>query len=88
MTRTNPRKIPRTEADCRKSYARGIGDGVRLTRAIVLSVLLDKYGAEDQIRDMWRDIVKLSEEAKEGRVDLFDLERVLAEEYGIDCKIV
>jgi hypothetical protein len=84
--KTNPNKIPRTEADCKREYLRGIGDGVRLSRAIMLSVLLDKYNAQDYIIDVWHDFEKLSVEIKEGRVNIFDLERVLLEEYDIECK--
>lgn len=84
--KTNPNKIPRTEADCRREYDRGIAEGVSLSRAIVLSVLLDKYAAADYIRDIWADVLKLSAEIVEGRVKLPDLERVLLEEYGIECK--
>lgn len=84
--RTNPRKIPRSEADCRREFARGVTDGVSLSRAILLTVLLDKYGADDWIVDYWQDVVKLSEEVRENRVNLFDLERVLREEYGIECR--
>lgn len=82
----NPRKIPRTEADCKREYGRGVTDGVSLSRAILLTVLLDKYGADDWIVDYWQDVVKLSEEVRENRVNLFDLERVLREEYGIECR--
>jgi hypothetical protein len=84
--KTNPNKIPRTEADCKREYLRGIGDGVRLSRAIMLSVLLDKYNAQDHIIDVWHDFEKLSVEIKEGRVNIIDLERVLLEEYHIECK--
>lgn len=84
--KTNPNKIHRTEADCKREYLRGIGDGVRLSRAIMLSVLLDKYNAQDYIIDVWHDFEKLSVEIKEGRVNIFDLERVLLEEYDIECK--
>lgn len=40
--KTNPRNVPRTEADCKREYLRGIDDGVRLSRVIMLTVLLDK----------------------------------------------
>lgn len=84
--KTNPRKIPRTEADCKREFARGVTEGVSLSRAILLNVLLDKYGADDWIVDYWQDVIKLSEEVRECRVNLFDLERVLREEYGIECR--
>lgn len=84
--KTNPRHIPRTQADCEREYLRGLGDGVHLSRVIMLSVLLDKYGARDYIVDIWHDVEKLSIECKERRVSVYDLERVLLDEYDIDCK--
>ena len=84
--KTNPNKIPRTEADVKKAYLDGIGDGVRLSRVIMLTVLLDKFNARDYIMDVWKQVEKLSIECKEGRVSVFDLERVLLEEYDIECK--
>lgn len=84
--KTNPNRIPRTEADCKREYLRGIGDGVRLSRVIMLTVLLDKFNARDYIMDVWKQVEKLSIECKEGRVSVFDLERVLLEEYEIECK--
>lgn len=82
--KTNPRRIPATAADCKREFMRGCGEGVRLSRAIILSVLLDKFNAADYIGDIWGAILKLSEEVVEGRVNVADLERVLADEYGID----
>ena len=84
--KTNPNRILRTEADCKREYLRGIGDGVRLSRVIMLTVLLDKFNARDYIMDVWKQVEKLSIECKEGRVSVFDLERVLLEEYDIECK--
>lgn len=84
--KTNPNRIHRTEADCKREYLRGIGDGVRLNRVIMLTVLLDKFNARDYIMDVWKQVEKLSFECKEGRVSVFDLERVLLEEYEIECK--
>lgn len=84
--KTNPNRINRTEADCKREYLRGIGDGVRLSRVIMITVLLDKFNARDYIMDVWKQVEKLSIECKEGRVSVFDLERVLLEEYDIECK--
>lgn len=84
--KTNPNKIPRTEADVKKAYLEGIGDGVHISRVIMLSVLLDKWNARDYIMDVWHDVDKLSTEIKEGRVKVFELERVLIDEYDIICE--
>jgi hypothetical protein len=81
--KTNPRRRPATAADCKREYLRGCGAGVSLSRAIILTVLLDKFNAADYIPEIWA-VLKLSQEVMEGRVSVADLERVLAEEYGID----
>ena len=49
----------------------------------MLTVLLDKFGMEDQIKDVWAAWIKLSEEVLEGRVKLHELRNVLRKEYGI-----
>lgn len=82
--KTNPRRRPATAADCKREYLRGCGAGVSLSRAIILTVLLDKFNAADYIPEIWAAVLKLSQEVMEGRVSVADLERVLAEEYGID----
>lgn len=81
--RCNPRKIPRTQADVDKAWERGVMDGVSNACAIFLTVLLDKYNGGEYIKDVWKDINKLSEEVKEKRVSVSDLRRTLLEEYDV-----
>lgn len=71
------------KAEVRKAEERGQSEGLSLAMALMLTVLLDKYNAQDYIVDIWRDIEKLSEEVKEERVDLNDLRNVLRKEYKI-----
>lgn len=81
--KTNPRKIPRTQADCDRAWQKGVVDGVSNACAIFLTVLLDKFDGADHIYDVWQEINKLSEEVREKRVSVPDLRRTLAEEYGV-----
>lgn len=83
--RTNPMKIPATQADVDRALERGVRDGVRSASAIFLTVLCDKFSGGDYVADVWAEINKLSEEVMEHRVSLKDLERVLEDEYGIVC---
>lgn len=83
-SKTNPRRQPATRADVDRAWRRGVDDGVNCSTAIFLTVIVDKYGMEDRVADVWRDVLKLSEEVKEKRVSLADLKRVLKEEYGIE----
>lgn len=84
MTKTNPRRRPATEADVRKAWGDGVNTGVRNAAALMLTVLVDKYGMAEQIPEVWQQICKLSEEVAEGRVSFADLRYVLKEEYSID----
>lgn len=80
----NPRRTPATGADVKKAWERGVLDGVSNASAIFLTVLVDKFGGADYIRDVWLEINKLSAEVAEKRVSVPDLRRVLLEEYGIE----
>lgn len=79
----NPRTRPATQADVKKAWEKGVLDGVGNASAIFLTVLVDKFGGADHIKDVWLEINKLSEEVKERRVSVADLRRVLSEEYNI-----
>jgi hypothetical protein len=81
--KTNPKKRPATEADVRRAKAQAVNDAVRMTSAIFLTVLCDKFGGADYIPDIWNAVNKLSEEIKEKRVSVPDLIRTLNEEYDI-----
>ena len=57
---------------------------ISLCLTLMLTVLLDKFGMDEQIRDVYEYWNKLSEEVIEGRVKLHELRNVLRKEYGID----
>lgn len=80
----NPRRTPATRADVKKAWERGVLDGVSNASAIFLTVLVDKFGGADYIRDVWLEINKLSAEVAEKRVSVPDLRRVLLEEYNVE----
>ena len=82
--KTNPKKIPRTEADVKKAFETGVKRGSDVATVIFLTVLLDKFGFDQQrIIKCYHHVMKLSEEIAEKRVSIADLTRVLLEEYGI-----
>ena len=56
---------------------------VSLALVLMFTVLLDKYGADDYIQDIYKDFNKLAEEVLEGRVKLHELRNVLRKEYEI-----
>lgn len=82
--RTNPTKIPKTQADVDRAYARGVKDGADHGAIVIMSVLLDKFNAADYLPDIWKEIGKLSQEIQEGRVSIADLRTTLKEEYDYD----
>lgn len=82
--KTNPRKIPRTQADVDKAWDEGVLVGVHNASAMFMNVLLDKYDGADKIRAIWDDMSKLSEEVIEGRVKIPEITRMLKEEYDIE----
>lgn len=66
-----------------RAWQKGVLDGCSNASAIFLTVLVDKSDGEDKVTDVWKEIVKLSEEVKERRVSVADLRRTLREEYGV-----
>lgn len=79
--KTNPRRRPLSEADVPKIR----DEAIHLAFAIFLTVLKDNMGCNnDEIVFAWERADKLSQEAKEGRVKLWDLVSMLKEEYNID----
>ena len=84
MSKVNPKKKPKTQADVDRARGDGINDGVKISCAIILTVLSDKFDFADRIDDLWREINKLSEEVKERRVSVSDLRHTLLKEYGIE----
>lgn len=82
--KTNPHKIPRTQADVDKAFDRGVLIGCSNAAAMFLTVICDKFNGADYIPDIWREINKLAEEVAERRVSVSDLRATLREEYGIE----
>ncbi len=81
--KVNPRKRPLSEADIPKIR----DEAIHLAFAIFLTVLKDNFGFNnDQIVYAWERADKLSEEAKDGRIKLWDLVGVLRDEYNIDLE--
>ena len=82
--KTNPKKIPKTQADCKKAFEDGVKNGSNTTSTIFLTVLLDHFGFDQQkIVKCYHAVMKLSTEIAEHYVSISDLRHVLLEEYGI-----
>lgn len=82
--KTNPNKRPATHADVLRAKREAVHEAVRMTRAIIFTVLLDKYGEDPAVmKDIWQKVCILSDEIVERRVNVADLICVLREEYGL-----
>ena len=81
---TNPRRIPKTQEDVDRAYDLGVKDGSDRATVILMSVLLDKFGAAPYLPELWAAVSKLSQEIVEGRVSVSDLRTALREEYDYD----
>ena len=82
----NPRRRPCTQADIDRAVRDTTTRATHAAMAIMLSVLLDKFGGADYIVDVWREVEKLSIEISEHRVSIADLVHTLRTEYGIDLR--
>lgn len=85
--RINPRRKPATEADVDRARTAAVDQAVKLSQAIYLTVLKDRFSfTNDQIAEAWQAMDKLSQEVCEKRVKLWDLVTVLREESNIDFR--
>ena len=85
--KVNPRKhlFHMNEQELKKELQKAANNGVGLALALFITVMVDKYGFDqDQVKELWGHLDKLSEEVKEGRVSAWDLKTVLLEEYNIE----
>ena len=79
----NPNKIPRTEADVKDAFGKGVQLGLKLEDLIWLNVILDKYEEDVDLEKVWQNIQKLQHEIAEGRVSWADIRNSLKEDYLI-----
>lgn len=78
------RRKGRPALSVREQVAIARDKAVDTTATIFLTVLCDKEGyAMDGIQRVWGNVNGLSEEIREGRVNVKDLKNVLREEYEI-----
>lgn len=84
MKKVNPRNKPASFADIERAKKKSTAQALVTCEAIFLTVLLDKFGMEDQLTEVWKAVNKLSSEISEGRVSLNDLINVLEDEYGVE----
>lgn len=80
---SNPRKIPRTQADVDKAYKRGMNDGLQGALTIMLYTLKDKFGTGDEELQEFADAFNYTVDGiNRGYVSEKDLQTVIKDEYG------
>lgn len=82
--KTNPRKIPRTQADVDRAYERGKEEGSKSAIIIMMYAMKDKFGATDeQLRDFFDAITYTVDSINKGYITEKDLKNVIKQDYGL-----
>ena len=83
--KTNPKRIPKTQADVDRAEEKGRAFGMEFMANLTLWVLIDKHDAPDedvlQLRD---EILYLCDSIDKGYVSYPDIRRALRVEHGTE----
>lgn len=83
--KTNPYKIPRTQADVERAEEKGQLFGMEFMANLVMWVLADKHEAPDEdVRQLNEEIQYLCDSIEKGYVSYPDIRRALKDEHGIE----
>ena len=81
--KTNPRRIPRTQADVDRAHELGRTEGINGALIIMLYAMHDKLGAGDDELKQFADAFSYTVDSIErGYITEADLRKVVREEYG------
>jgi hypothetical protein len=82
MSKTNPRKIPRSQADVERAREQGRDEGINGALTIMLFTLMDKFGADDaQLREFADAFSYTVDSIERGYITEADLRKVVRDEY-------
>ena len=83
--KTNPRKIPRSQADVEKAYEEGKAAGAKSTVIIMMYAMKDKFGATDeQLTDFFEAISYVVDSINKGYITEKDLMTVIKDDYDME----
>lgn len=83
--KTNPRNIPRSQADVDKAYERGKTDGAKSSIIIMMYALKDKMGASDEeLEQFFNAITYTVDSINRGYITEKDLQTVIKEDYDME----
>lgn len=84
MSKTNPRRQPRTQRDVDAAYDRGITDGLRRGIELMLYVLIDKHAAPmEDVQLLSQELNHAAECVADGYITWPDIGRML-KEYDLE----
>lgn len=82
--KTNPRRVPKTQADVDKAYERGRTDGAKSSIIIMMYAAKDKFGASDeQLTEFFEAITYTVDSINKGYITEKDLQTVIKEDYDM-----
>ena len=83
--RTNPKKIPRTQADVDRAQEQGRLDGREFMATLTLWILLDRHDAPDEdVQVLNEEIKYLMDSITKGYVSYPDIRRAMKEEHDTE----
>lgn len=86
-TKTNPRRVPRTQRDVDAAYMRGINEGLNRGIELMLFVLIDKHGAPtEDVQQLARELNSAAECVAGGYVTWADI-RTMLMEYDVEVEL-
>lgn len=82
MSKTNPRRIPRTQADVDRALEQGRDEGINGALTIMLYTLMDKFGAgDDELKEFAEAFSYTVDSIEKGYITEADLRKVVKDEY-------
>lgn len=87
-SKTNPRRIPCTQADVDRAKAQTTDDALRLSLYITLYVLLDKFGFDEtKLARASQYINRTAQELADGVIKWQEIMAVLRDEYNVELEL-
>ena len=85
MSHTNPRRIPRTQADCDKAYKRGQTETIEFACAVACINLHDVFDPDaEQMQKFNQKFNQTVSAILNGEVKYAEIVSALHDEYGLD----
>lgn len=85
---TNPKRIPRTQADVDKAFSNGQMWGAEFMLHLVIWILKEKHDApSEDLHTLADEINNLCDSIGKGYVSYPDIKRTLKSDYNLEVKI-